>query len=163
MRYGRAFSIFELMVVTTLVAIFSMTALMNLRLIDNPARSAAFTTASFIKRARGQAIGTTSAVRLSADGESGLRTFTSTSCENLYPGPLWEVNTQKLSFPKGVRLGEVLDVPHGDSYSGTSISSWHGICFSPRGLADENIRLRLSDGIKDANMEILIGGGVIIE
>jgi prepilin-type N-terminal cleavage/methylation domain-containing protein len=141
---SRGFSFIELVVVMALGSILFGMAIANLREYHNAAQSASFQVASLFKRARAQAIATTSAVRVRPTSTTQLVTEAADRCA----ATTWtEDNTGGLALSGGALMSD---------------TTW-SVCFNSRGFADQNVSFNISDATRTSSIEVMLGGSVEIE
>jgi Tfp pilus assembly protein FimT len=120
--------------------------------LGNDLENATRETASFLRLVRAEATTTTSAYRVVVESETALRTEWARGCTGV-PDDEWSAERSKrLALRDGVTLVGANAAP------GTVL-----LCFSPRGVGNQNPVLVLEDLRGDQRqVEALIGGGVII-
>ena len=139
----RGFSIIELLVTMAIIGILLGTAISNMMLLERPLVSAASHTAGFLKQARAKAVSTTSAYKVFPADSGSLNVQTGNNCTDATT----DEAGFNLEFPSEVYLSDI---------------AWE-ICFTPRGLADDNIVITLQDTSgQTRQVEIYIGGAIRI-
>lgn len=140
---SRGFSLIEMLVTLMMTAVLGSIAVSNLKVLDNPLQDGAAQTASFFKEVRARAISQTSAFIVAPTSASRLSaTFGNTCATATTVDP-----TLRLTLPNGT------------SFTATN---W-GICFTSRGLVDQDTIISLRQGANTKNIEVMLGGGVRIQ
>lgn len=136
----QGFTLLELLVSLTIVTVLAGIATFQLQKIHSSAESGATHLIGFFKQTRARAMATTSAYRVTAESTSKVIAERGTNCS----AASWETDGQM-----------ILPLPSGVSLSGTS---WN-VCFSSRGMPDQNITVDLFD--RDGqfrSVEVMLGG-----
>lgn len=144
MNNCRGFSVLEVIVTTSIMAILMGMAVSNLRLTEQTAIDSADELMSFVKSVRSKAIATTSAYRVYAVDASNVFTQYGTDCDN---ATTYNDSLYKLTLPDGGKMFN---------------TTW-SVCFSPRGIADATATIPVRDNKGTyRTVEILLGGAVRI-
>lgn len=138
-------SLLEVLATVLIASILSATAIMNLRELENPLITGAAQFASFLKQVRAEAIASTSACTIEAEGSGRVVVLRSTLCSDT---------------DKELDSRLALDLPDGVAFPDTEWS----FCFNSRGIPDANIEIELENGVgADQTVEVLLGGAVRIQ
>lgn len=143
MRSSRGYSAIELLVVLGMTGIFLGMAISNLRELDDPLLNATSQTIGFLKQVRARAFATTSAYTITPT-PSGLVTSFANRCSDV---DTTSEPRLSLTMPSGVTITD---------------TSWT-VCFSARGLPNDNVLIPLQDHeLKTRTVEVMLGGAVRI-
>jgi len=136
----RGFTIFELVVVLGISAVMMTIGITNLRSLEDPLEVSVMEVQSFFKLTRARAISTTSAFTIVPVSRLRLETRVSETCGEADPD-----NDETL----------FLNLPDGTSLESTAWS----VCYSSRGIADNNVMANIQDGRGNTKwVEVLLGG-----
>jgi len=138
------FTALELVATVGLIAIIAGIAVSNLKEMSNPLANASVSMEHFLRLARARAIANTEAIKIAPQSATRIVAFTSDSCS----GTMTPLADLSLDLPPGSSLNETV---------------WT-VCYSQRGLADNNIFFRLID--LDGQMKtvhVALGGGTKID
>lgn len=142
---AHGFTVSELVVVMGMGAIMMGMAVSNLKVLENSYTNSLNQAVSIFKLARTRAISTTSAYTVRPQGPFRLVATSGSTCDDLV-----QVEDSKLQFdfPDTVQMME---------------TAW-SVCFSSRGIADNNLVLPIRDETgRERNLQVFLGGASRIE
>ncbi len=140
----RGYTLLELVIVLSLIAIMSGVAVANLRQLQDPVKTGASQLSGFIKQVRSRAMSATQAYLIRPASANRVIALRASVCS----AETWQPDS---------RL--VLDLPSGVSLQATD---WE-VCYGSRGLPDDNVRIGISDlDSRQQEVEVLLGGSVRI-
>jgi hypothetical protein len=136
------------MVVLGTMSLMMSVAAANYKVLDDPMDNATSQMTGFIKQVRARAISSTTAYRLELVGDNTIVAKTSASCSDAAEDFATD-SKLALTIEKDVRIS----------------SGLIDICFSPRGLANWNWWITITerqDPLEWRNLEITLGGTVMV-
>lgn len=138
----RGFSLLELLVTLGLFMIVSWTTLSNMKALTSPLQDASAQLVSYLKQVRARALSTTFAYTLYPISTTQVGARYGVNCASTTTSSDASLT---LKLPAGARLAE---------------TDWT-VCFTTRGLTDQNVTLQLTDGSsQERDIEVLLGGSV---
>lgn len=138
------FSLTELVATMAMMAIIMALMVPNWRVLDDPLQNSTEQTIGFLKKVKARAVSTTSAYVVEANGPFQITTSFANACSDP-SGDFQSDNQLELEMDRGVEMSD---------------TSWN-VCFSSRGLADQNIIVPLRDQDGDTRaVEVFLGGAV---
>ena len=140
LRNESGYTLMNLLTTLSLIAIFSATAVSNLKVLENPLADASFALTHFLRVVRADAMAQTIAIEVAPTSSTTIGTSTASSCDaTMTP------NTDlQLTLNDGVVL---LD------------TTW-SFCFTSRGLSDSNIVIDINEAERGTrSIEVALGGG----
>ena len=144
MREEAGFSLIEIMATMALMGIMLAMVAPNLKVLNDPLQNATEQSIGFFKKTKARAVATTSAYLVEANGQFQIKTSYANTC-NALPADFQDDPDLVLDLPTGVQLAD---------------TAW-SICFSSRGLADQNLIIPMSDVDLDTrSVEVFLGGAV---
>ncbi|MCP3980087.1 MAG: hypothetical protein GY716_12345 [bacterium] len=129
-----------MLAVIAILSIVLGTASLYFKPMESALNSSAVLTQGLLRQARSAAMATTSAVRVGPSSDSELMAETADSCS----ATTWSVD------------GDIaVELPTGVTFTDTS---WN-VCFSPRGMSEDNVKIGLYHGdFGKLGIEVLLGG-----
>lgn len=135
------FSLIEMLFTVSIIGILLSTSISNLMVLERPLVSAASNTAGFLKQARAKAVATTSAYRVFPSDTGTVNVQSGLNCD----AAATDEQALNMELPSDVYFSD---------------TDWE-ICFTPRGLADDNVVINLQDvGGQSKQVEIYVGGAI---
>ncbi|MCB0345328.1 MAG: hypothetical protein KDD66_09420 [Bdellovibrionales bacterium] len=144
-RSEKGYTIVELLVVVSMTMTIMGISVYNLRNLERPLKTGSAQLGGFFKQARSKAIATTSAYRVYAISNSQVATTYGVNCDNA-----------TTTFDSDLTY----NLPTELEFTSTA---WE-VCFSARGIANDNITVTMED--KEGNtstVEVFLGGAVRID
>ncbi len=139
---SKGYTLLELMAALGIVGVLMGSAVSNLKELERPLSSTSSQLMGLFKQARARAISTTSAYFIEPDSSNTIVARFGTNCDDASP-----VDDDRLG----------IEIPSSVTMSDTSWS----VCFTPRGLADQNITVYLQDNdFNYSSIEVFLGGAV---
>jgi len=136
----KGFTLIELMVVLSVIALISMTAFANIKVLDNPLHNAVSSNLIFLQLARAKAISKTRYCKVYPSFNKQIVVAFGSSCETATDVD----SSTKYDFPTGTSL---------------SNTDW-SICFTPRGFSHTNISFDITNQTaQTSTIEVSLGGG----
>ena len=137
----RGFTLIELVVTVSLMSLLSVMAIYQLHALENELDDSTTHVMALVKKTRGKALATTYAYTLRPTSASTITGSYGDNCSDTAP-----VVDPKLTYelPSTVTLMD---------------TSW-SICFSARGLADNQVDIELTDGAVQRTIQVALGGGL---
>lgn len=137
----KGFSMVELIVVLGAMSIMALTAISDVKTLDNSLSSTSNGLLGYLKVARTKAVGTTQAYNIIASGPYSVRAEVASSCDSA----TWTADpTHSYDLPSGVSL----------------VSTTFSVCFGPRGFTDGSEDIELTDGSQLHTLEVFQAGAV---
>lgn len=145
LKSQKGYTIVELLVVMAMMMSLMSIGVYNLRSLERPLKTGAAQLGGFFKQARAKAIATTSAYRVYALSTSQAAVTYGVNCDNA-----------STNFDTDLSY----TLPNELEFTSTA---WE-VCFSARGIADDNITVTMEDKEGDtSNVEVFLGGAVRID
>ncbi len=140
----RGYSLIEVVVVASLIAVLTGLAALNFKELESPATSAGRAMFSYFKTVQGKAMATTSTYTVSAVSSTEIRATSATACSS-------EDQTEDLQLrfrlPDGAHLVQ---------------TDW-ATCYNSRGLANNSVDLSIQDSATTKILHLVLGGGIKLE
>ena len=154
----RGFTLLELLILLAVLAIVIAIAALDVRPLNNEARSAANEVASAVRLTRARAMATTSAHRLVVAGASELRMEAAIACEDASG---WTDETRFATTLSGTaQITELSDTGDPADYVAATAGDVLS-CFDARGLGDASPTVKIEDRRgRTAEVDVYAGGGV---
>lgn len=154
----KGFTILELLILIAVLAIVFAIAALDVRPLNNEARSAANELASAVRLTRARAMATTSAHRLVVASASELRMEAAVACDDASG---WTEETRFATALSGTaQVAELSDSGDPADY-GPATAGDVLLCFDARGLGDASPTVKIQDDRgRTAEVDVYAGGGV---
>ena len=135
------FTLIEVVAVLGLLSVFSLIAISNIKILENPITSASSLISHHFRLVRGRAISQTRSIRVKPSGTKQLIAEFAQNCSSETFTPLPELT---------------LTLDNDVSLSGTTWS----VCFTQRGLVDDAVNFTITSRAASRRVDVALGGGV---